>query len=80
MHETQMDLYFFVNCRFCAFFQIHFNFNIFSFEDLKFPQQQKEKAFSSMTALPKQKLQDKSYGEKVYLLRIKIIERTVYPR
>ena len=33
-----------------------------------------------MTALPKQKLQDKSQGEKVYLLRIEIIETTVYPR
>ena len=33
-----------------------------------------------MTALPKQKLQDKSHGEKVYFLRIEIIESIVCPR
>ena len=30
MHETQVDIiHFFVNYRFCTFFQIHFNFKIF---------------------------------------------------
>ena len=33
-----------------------------------------------MIALPKEKLQDKSHGENIYLLRIKTIETTVYPR